>query len=293
MAVPSSGELKLWNDIWNNELGAEKGENSLHSASVYAGFTTPDAMSDFYGWSDVEVPSVSTQNITSVSTNSMTLRGNISATGNEDPSRGFYHGTNSSAATNNTKYTLAGTQGTGTFSCVRNVSQATTYYAWAFACNSAGEAVGGRVQAQTPFAPSVSTLFCGRAFHRDSTSMNFFTDYLNPLSGTYSNYNSTSSTNRYSDNLSLITNARNRKRSQVNQGGDSNNYIKVFKGSFGSPSASVNGPSGGPTCINTAGTYCIIAYYPFYIGSSSTTACGINLCYNYSDIRLKTNINYL
>ena len=59
MAVPSSGELKLWDDLWNQEIGGSKGNNSLHSASVYAEFDTPDALGDFYGWSDVEVPSVS------------------------------------------------------------------------------------------------------------------------------------------------------------------------------------------------------------------------------------------
>ena len=75
MAVPSSGQLKLWNDIWNNEIGGTQGNNSLHSASVYAGFTTPDAMGDFYGWSDVEVPSVSTSAMSSVTDNSMQANG--------------------------------------------------------------------------------------------------------------------------------------------------------------------------------------------------------------------------
>ena len=165
MAVPGSGQLKLWNSIWNAEIGGAQGNNSLHSASVYAGFTTPDAMSDFYGWSDVEVPSVSTQGVTSVEQTSQTLNGNVSATGNENRTRGFYFGTNSAAAVNNTKYSL-GVGGVGTFSSNRTgLSSNTTYYNWAFACNSAGEAQGDRTQAATqapPFTPTFSD--AGSAF---------------------------------------------------------------------------------------------------------------------------------
>ena len=73
MAIPSSGQLKLWDTLWNQELGGEKGENSLHSASVYAGFSTPDALGDFYGWSDVEAPTVTTQGVTNVQVSSQRL----------------------------------------------------------------------------------------------------------------------------------------------------------------------------------------------------------------------------
>ena len=49
MAVPNSGQLKLWDMLWNQELGGSKGNNSLHSASVYAGFSVPDSLGEFYG----------------------------------------------------------------------------------------------------------------------------------------------------------------------------------------------------------------------------------------------------
>jgi hypothetical protein len=201
MAVPSSGQLKLWNDIWNNEIGGTQGNNSLHSASVYAGFTTPDAMGDFYGWSDVEVPSVSTSAMSSVTDNSMQANGNVSSTGNEDVSRGFYFGTNSAAPVSNTKYTLAGTQGTGTFSCNRTgLAYNNTYYAWAFACNSAGESVGGRVQAGTPyppFSPTCITVTDTQITYQNNPSDNgnsvhFTSGYINPYSAGYvasANYN--------------------------------------------------------------------------------------------------------
>lgn len=148
MPLPSDGELKLWDDLWNQELAGSKGDNSLHSASVYAGFSTPDALSDFYGWSDVEVPSVTTQAMSSVNYNDMNANGNVTSTGNENPDRGFYFG-RSAQRTSNTKYSV-GTGGTGTFTRDMNsLSQLSNYYGWAYACNSAGEATGGRVQAQT------------------------------------------------------------------------------------------------------------------------------------------------
>ena len=161
MAVPSSGELKLWDTLWNQELAGTKGENSLHSASVYAGFTTPDALSDFYGWSDVEAPSVTTNSISSVAFTSMTLNGNVTSTGNEAVTRGFYFGQNSASAGSNPKLSLGGTQNaTGPFSCAKTgLSAQTQYFAWAFACNSAGETIGSRVQATTPAPPFSPQLY--------------------------------------------------------------------------------------------------------------------------------------
>ena len=44
MAVPNSGQLKLWDMLWNQELGGSKGNNSLHSASIYAGKSVPDSL---------------------------------------------------------------------------------------------------------------------------------------------------------------------------------------------------------------------------------------------------------
>jgi len=161
MAVPASGELKLWDTLWNQEIGGTKGENSLHSASVYAGFSTPDALSDFYGWSDVEAPTVTTNAISSLAFTSMTLNGNVTSTGNEAVTRGFYFGNIANPYSSNTKLSLGGTQNsTGPFSCAKTgLTAQTLYYAWAFACNSAGEAVGSRVQATTPAPPFTPTLY--------------------------------------------------------------------------------------------------------------------------------------
>jgi len=49
MAVPSSGELELYGDI-GTELGVAQSNVTLHGMSQTAGFTPPDAMSEFYGY---------------------------------------------------------------------------------------------------------------------------------------------------------------------------------------------------------------------------------------------------
>jgi len=159
MAVPSTGPLELRGDI-NLEVNGNTTDINvgLHQLSLDAGFSVPDAMSDFYGYSAVEAPSVVSKPVTSVSVSAQTLNGCVTNTGGENVSRGFYHGT-STNRTSNTKYTIGGTQGTGNFACGRSgLSQGTTYYNWAFACNSAGEAVGNRCQANTGFPPYTPTL---------------------------------------------------------------------------------------------------------------------------------------
>ena len=49
MAVPSSGELELYGDI-GTELGVAQSNVTLHGMSQTAGFTPPDATSEFYGY---------------------------------------------------------------------------------------------------------------------------------------------------------------------------------------------------------------------------------------------------
>ena len=52
MAIKSSGQLSLRDDI-RPEFGAATTNVSLRNLSASAGFTTPDAMSEFYGYSNV------------------------------------------------------------------------------------------------------------------------------------------------------------------------------------------------------------------------------------------------
>lgn len=164
MAVPSSGSLKLRGDI-NLEVNGNVTDTNvaLHQLSIDAGFSTPDSMGDFYGYTSVYAPSVTTNAATSVTDTAMTLNGNVTDVGGENVSRGFYHGICGATSTSNTKYTLGGTQSTGTFACTRSgLSYGTAYYFWAFACNSAGETIASSVQSNTAYPPYTPTnMMCG------------------------------------------------------------------------------------------------------------------------------------
>ena len=150
MAVPSSGELELRGDIALEVYGSATGTNiSLRAMSEIAGFTSPDAMTEFYGWQNATAPSVTTNSASSVGQTSFTANGNVTADGGATVSeRGFYVGTNSAFPTNNSKYTTSGT--TGAYSrSITGLSNGTTYYIWAFATNSAGTTYGSRVTQAT------------------------------------------------------------------------------------------------------------------------------------------------
>ena len=157
MAVPSSGQLRLRADIALEVDGSATNNNvSLNTLSNSAGFTDPDNMLEFYGYSSASAPSVTTNAASSITTSSMTLSGNVTADGGATvTSRGFYFGTSSSYASNS-KITVG--SGTGTFTNGRtSLSQGTTYYVTAFAINSAGESVGNTGAFATPVAITMTS----------------------------------------------------------------------------------------------------------------------------------------
>jgi hypothetical protein len=311
MAVPISGPLKLWDNIWNQEIGGTKGNNSLHSGSIYAGFSTPDAMSDFYGWSDVEPPSVTTNGITSVSTGGMVLNGTVTDTGNETPNVGFYFGTNANSSTSNPQLAV-GTANAG-FSCSKGqLPYNTTHYNWAYACNSAGLCIGGRVQATTN-VPAFSPTYANAGVGRTNC---LFQYYVNPYTGGWVRYNSSGNDTRDcfpTNTLGIARDYTNPTHSNTGAGGSfqtqtyilagrGNQYTANFSnnsgGSDGSGGGSANLASGYPISrgnsdsaqFNYYGIHCVqnLSGTPYYAASLSSTGCAC-----YSDIRLKTNINYL
>lgn len=149
MPVPSSGQLRLRADIANEVDGSATGDNvSLGTLSNTAGFTEPDNMSEFYGYTACTVPSVTTNSISGVSVNSMTANGNVTNdNGCSVTQRGFYFGTSSNYASN-TKYSSG--SGTGSYSRgFSGLNSSTTYYATAYAINSEGESRGSTVSATT------------------------------------------------------------------------------------------------------------------------------------------------
>ena len=195
MAVPCSGELRLYADI-GVELGVPQSNVSLGSMSDSAGFAAPDAMSDFYGYVDAIAPSVTTNAINSIGTNSLRANGNVTSDGGGTiTERGFYIGTNSASPTNNTKYTVGGTTGAYSYN-LGGLSSGTTYYAWAFATNVVGTTYGSRVNAATivPYVPNwyaanYEGAIAGVNLNPDSggyETVNVY--YLNPSTGGYVQY---------------------------------------------------------------------------------------------------------
>ena len=160
MPVPSSGALRLRADIAAEVDGSASGTNvSLGTLSNSAGFTEPDTMSEFYGYSSVSEPSVTTNAATSVTASSFTANGNATAdNGASITDRGFYVGTNSDY-TQNTKTSVGGS-GTGTFTLAKTgLTYNSTYYITAYATNSIGEGRGSTITQNTSnaSAPSVTT----------------------------------------------------------------------------------------------------------------------------------------
>mgnify|MGYP006079229767 CR=1 FL=1 len=191
MAVPSSGQLKLYADI-QNEAGGAQANSSLHGLSIYAGFSSPDAMSDFYGWADIELGAVTTNSITSIGSSTMRLNGNLTSTGFDTSVQvGFHQGTSTDRASNPT-YSAGTKSTTGTFLVDRGgLSYGTNYYAWAYATNDAGTVYGSRADATTTFPPFTPVLkrtqcFGSNAYYNNahpSQLSKFEAGYINPYSG--------------------------------------------------------------------------------------------------------------
>lgn len=198
MALQSSGPISF--SQIKTELTSSS--NSLRALSAAAGFSSPDAVSEFYGYSSVSAPSVTTNSLTGAGESYMTLNGNVTSDGGGSiTQRGFYFGTNSSSPTNNTKIILSGT--TGAFSTIRyGLSAGTTYYCWAYATNASGTTYGARTQANTiaPYSPTWYNTYTGGGYPYSSTSFyrcdydcgghytNFSLYYRNPNTGSYVQY---------------------------------------------------------------------------------------------------------
>jgi len=197
MSVPSSGQLRLRADIALEVDGSASGNDvSLNTLSTSAGFTAPNGMTEFYGYSSSTAPSVTTNALSSATTSSMTASGNVTSDGGASiTERGFYFGTNSAAATNNTKYTVSGTTGTYTRSFT-GLSSSTTHYCWAYATNSAGTTIGSRVNLATltPYSPTVvqPDSSSGFYFGANDPSGTYYIQYYNPQTNSYVTYASTS-----------------------------------------------------------------------------------------------------
>jgi len=255
MAVPSSGELRLRADIALEVDGSATGDNvSLGTLSNTAGFTEPDAMSEFYGYTACTVPSVTTNGMTSVTVNSMTANGNVTSdNGCSITQRGFYFGTSSNYASNG-KYSVSGT--TGSFNrSFGSLASSTTYYATAYAINSEGESVGSTVATAT----STPITYTGYSTNNNAYNYIEFGNFNMLASGQsltgYGQYLH-SQLGWQTDN-SCINRSFNAGTSGSNAGGFCSNYSNSTVGfhpdyRYGSTYASSRGIC---SAVGTAGTY--------------------------------------
>jgi hypothetical protein len=199
MAVPSSGELELRGDIALEVYGTATGSDiSLGAMSDLAGFPTPDAMSDFYGYSSASAPSATTNSLSNITQTSMRLNGNITSDGGASiTERGFYFGRNSSSPANNTKYTVAGTTGAYSFTAT-GLPGGSNHYCWAFATNSKGTTYGSRVNAATIpiFTPQYANLYRTNVLYVSGTNnpagnntVAFRKYYIDPYTNAYVQHN--------------------------------------------------------------------------------------------------------
>jgi|SaaInlV_125m_DNA_1040241.scaffolds.fasta_scaffold47182_2 hypothetical protein len=197
MPITGSGEIALIADIEAEFDQTGTTDISLFQARDDAGLSSGEvSMTDFYGLSDSTAPSVTTNALSGATTSSITASGNVTSDGGATiTERGFYFGTNSAAAANNTKYTVSGT--TGTYSrSFTGLGSSTTYYCWAYATNSAGTTIGSRVNLATltPYSPTVVQPASGSGFYfgAGDPSGTYYIQYLNPQTNSYDTYATTS-----------------------------------------------------------------------------------------------------
>lgn len=194
MAVPSSGQLRLRGDIALEVDGSTTGLNvSLRLLSSSAGFSTPDTMSEFYGYSSYTAPSVQTWAASNITGTSMTVIGYFQRASVDSPSitqRGFYFGTNPNMLSNPRYTNVTWPGGNGFYMNRTGLNTGTTYYMWAFVVDSVQETVGSVVSQTTnaAFSPqfySFNESGSGLERYRISGYIDVSLQYYNPDTGSY------------------------------------------------------------------------------------------------------------
>lgn len=222
MAVPSSGQLRLYADI-GVELSVPSTNVSLGSMSDQAGFAAPDAMSDFYGYSSIFPPAAAQTRV--VAANSTSVVRVCACIQGADPNVptefGAYIGTCANNYACNTKYICSTPNNVFTSRCyyvtATGLSGSTTYYGWAYGCNDAGIAVGARGQATTFLSLSYQA---GRMNFQAENYGVYRKAYYEPATSSYRDYLSCTFT-QFESNIQTystlteaymcsVTNAKNR-----------------------------------------------------------------------------------
>ena len=168
MALPSTGPLALSLDIRTEELiknpALPADDVSMREISDSAGFSEPDAISEFYGYSSAILPTMASIRLSGgPNDNSMSFAATPATNGFVAiTSRGFYFGTDSRGPQYNTRYQVDTSNSLGEFSKgFGGLSASRTYYCWGYVQNQIGEGYTSRGAAATlaaiPTAPAPST----------------------------------------------------------------------------------------------------------------------------------------
>lgn len=282
MALQSSGAISV--SQIKTELTSSS--NSLRTLSAAAGFSTPDAMSEFYGYTSSLPPTVVTFAFDQIGETSIRCGGAVNSDGGAAiTERGFYFGT-STNMTSNPKYTVSGTVGYYTLNRT-GLSPNTTYRCWAYATNASGTTYGAMVTATTyqVYNPTWATMYTSSQglFYGESVNGQvqahevwFEAFYRNPYSGgwvqyfatTYYNFDTTglyktlyfNGGSRFEGSPSgtAATNTRNYMRLNyytgaygLTGGGASYNYVFINPASGTFSNFSVNS-NGGQTIDNSS-----------------------------------------
>ena len=328
MPVPNSGALGLYKDIFTEFTQHSQGNNSLHSASIEAGFSTPDAMGDFYGYTDAVAPSMGTQTATSVTDSTLTARGSISSDGGATlTEKGFYFGTNSSAATNNTKYAISPATATPYTRAFTGLSSYQAYYYWSFGTNPAGTGFSSRRDTTTQVTQP-TTFFGGNLYYGDGEATaderyQWIDHYCGPGTGhppvgvtsghlalqwfapQNSGYNTFASVGHYgrTGNQQVRCYCNSSACSGMNEhvpGAGRNAFGMngpMNRGRYGGQITTGGGPRSGAGHTRYNVNYVIQDYnytdHIYFCYHRYSESPNIQRTGNFSDIRLKTNINYL
>lgn len=159
MPVPSSGQLRLRADINQEINGNDTDTNvSLGTLSNDAGFTEPDTMSEFYGYSSCGTPAYRSVYSSTNPNGEIQLYTILDYTPYCSTTEyGLYVGTNSSGPTANTKYQVGTSWNNYSwkYPTVGGFTNGQTYYAWIYCTNSAGITGYSSMQTVTVPAPYI------------------------------------------------------------------------------------------------------------------------------------------
>jgi hypothetical protein len=212
MPVPSSGQLRLRADINQEINGNDTDDNvSLGTLSNDAGFTEPDEMSDFYGYSSCGTPAYRTVYSSANPNGDIQLYTILDYLPYCNTTEyGLYVGTNSSGPTANTKYQVGTSWGvySWAYPTVGGFTNGQTYYAWIYCTNSAGKTGYSSMQTVTVPAAYIPVSHSSMNPYGDMSSLwcpnNNFNGGFRPL---FTNSTSNTSLDVYGDGNFTHTNS--------------------------------------------------------------------------------------